>query len=125
MFTDEEALPWVKNKIQTCTDLKIENNRDLYGAMHVLCSDRHGMETYVKAYKCDDKQGVIANLRRGLADAIYMLEELRACTTSLRQVAKKADEALKAVVKCDDCGGAGGLWDARCTTCNGAGYFKK
>jgi hypothetical protein len=125
MFTDEEALPWVKNKIQTCTDLKIENNRDLYGAMHVLCSDRHGMETYVKAYKCDDKQGVIANLRRGLADAIYMLEELGACTTSLRQIAKKADEALKSVVKCDDCGGAGGLWDARCTTCNGAGYFRK
>jgi DnaJ-class molecular chaperone len=54
-----------------------------------------------------------------------MLEELGACTTSLRQIAKKADEALKSVVKCDDCGGAGGLWDARCTTCNGAGYFRK
>jgi hypothetical protein len=23
--------------------------------------------------------------------------------------------------KCEDCGGIGGLWDARCATCNGSG----
>ena len=95
MFTDQETLPWVKNKIRSCTDLKIETNGDLYGAMHCLCADRHGMETYIKAYKCDAKQGVIANLRRGLADAIYMLEELGACAESLRQIAENADSVLK------------------------------
>jgi hypothetical protein len=28
-------------------------------------------------------------------------------------------------VKCEDCGGAGGLWDARCSSCNGKGYFDR
>lgn len=28
-------------------------------------------------------------------------------------------------VKCEDCGGVGGLWDAKCSTCKGAGYFDK
>ena len=29
------------------------------------------------------------------------------------------------LVKCEDCGGVGGLWDARCLTCDGAGYLNK
>lgn len=29
------------------------------------------------------------------------------------------------LVKCEDCGGVGGLWDARCLTCNGAGYLNQ
>lgn len=94
MFTDEETLPWVKNKIRTCTDLKIENNGDLYGAMHVLCSDRHGMETYIKAYKCNEKQGVIVNLHRGLSDAIASLECLKVDCTDLREHLKRAEQFL-------------------------------
>lgn len=29
------------------------------------------------------------------------------------------------LVKCEDCGGVGGLWDSRCLTCNGAGYVNR
>jgi hypothetical protein len=28
------------------------------------------------------------------------------------------------LTKCGDCGGVGGLWDARCTTCNGRGVIQ-
>jgi len=28
-------------------------------------------------------------------------------------------------VKCEDCGGTGGLWDGKCSTCKGAGYFDR
>jgi hypothetical protein len=97
MFTDEETLPWVKNKIRTCTDLKIESNGDLYGAMHVLCSDRHGMETYIKAYRCNDKQGVIANLRRCLTDAITMLECVKVDCSALREQLAQADKVLSSI----------------------------
>lgn len=94
MFTDEETLPWVKKKIQTCTNLKAETNSDLYGAMHCLCSDHRSMEVYIKAYKCEEKQGVIVNLSRGLQEAVERLEGNGENCEELRAVLKKADEVL-------------------------------
>jgi len=94
MFTDEETLPWIKRKIQSSTDLKAETNSQLYGAMHVLCADRHGMETYIKAYKCEEKQGLIVNLSRGLQEAVERLEANGENCEELRAVMKKADEIL-------------------------------
>lgn len=94
MFTDEEALPWVKEKIRKTTSHKIDDNGDLYGAMHCLCSDHRSMEVYIKAYKCDEKQGVIVNLHRGLSDAITSLECLKVDCTDLREHLKRAEQAL-------------------------------
>jgi hypothetical protein len=94
MFTDEEALPWVKRKIQATTTLKAETNSELYGAMHVLCSDWHGMQQYIKAYKCEEKQGLIVNLSRGLQEAVDRLEGNGENCEELREVLRKADQVL-------------------------------
>jgi hypothetical protein len=94
MFTDEEALPWVKEKIRKTTSHEIETNADLYGAMHCLCSDHRGMEMYIKAYKCDEKQGLIVNLHRGLSDAVEILEAIGHDCTDLREHLSKADQVL-------------------------------
>jgi hypothetical protein len=94
MFTDEEALPWVKNKIRTTTSHEIESNADLYGAMHCLCSDHRSVEVYIKAYKCDETQGVIVNLHRGLSDAIVMLECLAIDCSELRDHLSRAEQSL-------------------------------
>jgi hypothetical protein len=95
MFTDEEALPWVKNKIRMTTSHEIESNADLYGAMHCLCADHRGMEVYIKAYKCEEKQGVIVNLHRGLSDAIVMLECLAIDCSEFREHLKRAEQFLE------------------------------
>jgi hypothetical protein len=94
MFTDEETLPWVKETIRKTTSHKIDTNADLYGAMHCLCSDNRSMEVYIKAYKCEEKQGVIVNLHRGLTDAITMLEILKVDCSDLRKHLQKAEEVL-------------------------------
>jgi len=94
MFTDEEALQWVKKKIRKSTSHKIEDNGDLFGAMHCLCSDHRSVEVYMKAYKCDEKQGVIVNLHRGLSDAIALLESVGADCTEHREHLKRAEQVL-------------------------------
>lgn len=94
MFTDEETLPWVKEKIRKTTSHKIEDNGDLYGAMHCLCADHRSVQVYIKAYKCEEKQGVIVNLHRGLSDAIKSLEILKVDCTDLREHLKRAEQVL-------------------------------
>jgi hypothetical protein len=94
MFTDEETLPWVKNKIAVTTTLKAETNSELYGAMHILCSEWQGMERYTKAYKCDQKQGLIANLAGDLGRAIDRLEALGQECSEMRATLAKTDEIL-------------------------------
>lgn len=94
MFTDEETLPWIKNKIAGTTTLKAETNADVYGAMHVLCAEWQGMERYTKAYKCDQKQGLIANLAGDLQRAIDRLEAVGQDCSELRATIVKTDEIL-------------------------------
>lgn len=94
MFTDEETLPWVKDKIRKTTNHTIETNADLYGAIHCLCSDHRGMEIYMKAYKCDEKQGLIVNLHRGLSDAVEILEAIGHDCTDLKEHLTKAEQVL-------------------------------
>lgn len=54
---------------------------DVQGQLHILCSNAHGYVTYIKAYKCDDKQGEIARLT-------VELESIRAELTSLRNATR-------------------------------------
>lgn len=93
-FTDEETLPWIKRKIQSTTRLNAENNTELYGAMHILCSEFNGMERYVKSYKCDDKQGAIANLYVALQQAIDRIELTGGECSDLRNVLAEVDRKL-------------------------------
>jgi len=86
MFTDEETLPWIKEKIRKTTSHKIETNADLYGVMHCLCSDNRSMEVYIKSYKCEEKQGLIVNLSRGLQEAVERLEGNGENCEELREV---------------------------------------
>lgn len=48
------------------------------GTLHVVCSGHHGMQTYIKAFRCDDKQGEIARLTVDLAEAREKMENLLA-----------------------------------------------
>lgn len=94
MFTDEEALPWVKRKIAATTTMTPKSNLELYGSMHVLCNAWQDMERYVKAYKCDQKQGLIANLAGDLQRAIDRLESLGQQCDEMRATLAKIDEIL-------------------------------
>lgn len=59
---DEEA-EWVRRKLKLPPETTLLTTRpSLAGELHVVCADRHGMEAYTRAYKCDDKQGEIARL---------------------------------------------------------------
>lgn len=95
MITDEEVLPWIRKKLETI-GLKSETNADIYGAMHILGSDRRGMEAYMRAYKCELKQGVIANLTAALHQASDALEHYGLSADDYRTILKNADEFMKA-----------------------------
>lgn len=63
-----DAFDWVLSKIRNVwkgykppTDGRSDIH-DVMGSMHVLESHAHGYETYIAAFKCDDKQGEIARL---------------------------------------------------------------
>jgi len=94
MSADEETLAWVKNKIAITTGHPVETRSEVYGSMHVLCSGWQGHERYVKAYRCDDKQGMIANLSVGLQQAIDRLEALEQDCGELRTILIECDEIL-------------------------------
>ena len=53
------VVEWIKNKLGLPKDCHWQQ---LFGQMHVTCSHAHGYDTYIAAYKCDDKQGEIARL---------------------------------------------------------------
>jgi hypothetical protein len=59
----EESI-WVRKKLGLHEDTPFVdgNGPTLTGSMHVVCSHAHGYESYIVAYKCDDKQGEIARL---------------------------------------------------------------
>lgn len=50
---------WIRRKLELPANA---STGDLQGQMHVVCSHAHGYMTYIKAFKCDDKQGEIARL---------------------------------------------------------------
>jgi hypothetical protein len=61
----QEEAAWVRAKLGLPADTPANSGKQeatLYGTLHVLCSHAHGYETYIKAFKCDDKQGEIARL---------------------------------------------------------------
>jgi hypothetical protein len=91
---DKETLGWVKNKIALTLNRPIETRPDVYGAMRVLCSERDGYDRYVKAYRCDDKQGMIANLSVALQQAINQLEALGQDCAALTATLTECDERL-------------------------------
>ena len=91
---DAETLAWVKNKIEITTGRVVDSRSDVYGSMHVLCSGWQGMERYAKAYKCEAKQGMIANLSVGLQNAIDRLELLGQDCGELRTILIECDEIL-------------------------------
>lgn len=70
----EEAL-WIRRKLELPDDTEfLSGKQSLAGQMHVVCSDAFGYRTYIKAYKCDDKQGEIARLTVRNAELVEVLE---------------------------------------------------
>ena len=101
MNNNEETLEWVKLKIKAI-GLKADTNRDVYGSMHILDSGYRGMEYYIKSYKCDEKQGLIANLAYDLQEAIIKLEECGKDCTGFKNTILKASETLGINMASDD-----------------------
>lgn len=91
--TNEETLEWVKRKIKAI-GLKADSNRDVYGSMHILDSGYRGMEYYIKSYKCDKKQGLIANLAHNLQEAVTQLEECGKDCSAFKATILKTSEIL-------------------------------
>jgi hypothetical protein len=62
--TNAQALAWIRRKLGLAPDTPMFHGGGptIAGTLHVLCSDAHGMQAYIRAYKCDDKQGEIARL---------------------------------------------------------------
>lgn len=60
----QEEASWVRRKLALPehTPLFTGGGTTLAGTLHVVCSHAHGYQTYIKAYKCNDKQGEIARL---------------------------------------------------------------
>lgn len=81
---DYEA-KWVRRKLDLPDDTEFISGqgKTLAGAMHVVCADAFGMLTYIRANKCDDKQGEIARLTVDLANAIRERDEAKAIASRL------------------------------------------
>lgn len=57
------ALKWICRKLGLPEGTKLlTGEQTIAGTMHNVCAAAHGYETYIKAHKCDDKQGEIARL---------------------------------------------------------------
>jgi hypothetical protein len=59
-----EEMAWIRRKINVPEDAQmfVGAPNTIAGALHVLSSNAHGYITYIKAFKCDDKEGEIARL---------------------------------------------------------------
>jgi hypothetical protein len=58
-----EALAWIRQKLDLPENVEMFAGGDsIAGKLHNLCFDAHGYQTYIVAFKCDDKQGEIARL---------------------------------------------------------------
>lgn len=60
--SNTEALAWIRKKLGLAADTEMFTGAPNTIAGALLCSDAHGMQTYIQAYKCDNKQGEIARL---------------------------------------------------------------
>lgn len=101
MIADEEVLPWIRRKLEVI-GLESDTNAKVYGSMHILGSDRRGMEAYMRAFKCEHKQGVIANLTAGLILACDRLENAGLDASDFRKVLLDADTILRASAATSD-----------------------
>lgn len=72
-----EALAWIRKKLDLPEDAGMFTAGGIAGKLHNLCFDAHGFQTYILAYKCDDKQGEIARLtvRAERAEALIAASE--------------------------------------------------
>jgi len=59
-----EEAAWIRRKLDLPEDAQFVSGdgKTVAGAMNVVCSAAHGYNTYIVAYKCNDKQGEIARL---------------------------------------------------------------
>jgi hypothetical protein len=89
-----EEAAWVRKKLGLPEDTPFVsgNGPTLAGMMHVVCSHAHGYETYIKAYKCDDKQGEIARLTVEVAALREERDRLVKTLTDIAFTALKASE---------------------------------
>lgn len=76
-----EECQWIRKKLNLPADAQFVRGmgQTLAGSMHVVCDHAHGYMTYIKAYRCNDKQGEIARLTVQLATIRRKLEEI-VCT---------------------------------------------
>jgi hypothetical protein len=76
---DAKALVWIRKKLGLPEDAQMFRGSDtIAGKLHNLCFDAHGYQTYIVAYKCDDKQGEIARLTVRAERAEDRIKELEA-----------------------------------------------
>jgi hypothetical protein len=95
MIDDKEVLMWIRRKLEIL-GLKSETNSEIQGSMHILGADHHGMKTYMRAYKCEKTQGVIANLYAGLCLASERLDLCGPYSGDMRKILADADAILNA-----------------------------
>jgi len=78
MPTDSEALSWIRRKLKLPENAEMFTGKDtIAGALHVLCSNAHGYRAYIKAFKCDDKQGEIARLTVQRNELLNMMKAIK------------------------------------------------
>ena len=82
-----EEARWIRRKLSLSYDA---TTTDVYGEMHVKCSHAHGYETYITAYKCNDKQGEIARLTVALTEQTAEAESQRQAIEILQGEVKTA-----------------------------------
>jgi hypothetical protein len=70
--TPEYEAAWMREKLNLPADAKTSK---LQGAIHVVCYEAHSYDRYIKAHKCDDKQGEIA--RQSVQIAELQVENAR------------------------------------------------
>lgn len=67
---------WVRKKLDLPEDCEFTK---LCGAMHVVHAHAHGYVTYIKTYKCEDKDGQIARLTVENGELKDQIDALKSC----------------------------------------------
>ncbi|MGC3968925.1 MAG: hypothetical protein QM775_16610 [Pirellulales bacterium] len=91
--TPEYEAKWIRGKLNLPEDAPTSG---VQGKMHCVCADAHGYQTYIAAFRCDDKQGEIARLTHQVA---ALQETLEKTSNANRFVADKYRATIAEIAK--------------------------
>ena len=77
--TDAESLAWIRRKLGLPDSAQMfTGDPNIAGTLHIWDYKQHGYETYITAYRCEEKQGEIARQAAEIRRLTLELDAIKA-----------------------------------------------